>query len=168
VHPYAKDKYEHLSRASDRLEEKADSIIKYLGGGTAIVALAAFAGITKTTAPIIGLLVPSIGCALAAVWHAVQARQPTKIPVPPRVDEAMSYVHAYKAQSEATFLAQWHEACVKLDTVVTYKAGHVSAANKFYFWTLAWLIIAMLVWGGWKLCCSASTKTDSTTITAKH
>jgi len=151
VYDYAKDKYEKSLEAFAQLDEKADAIIRYLGGGTTIITLGALIGASRANAFLIFLTLPSIFLALWAIAYAVQARQPTEVPVPPRVDETLIYVEAYRERGKHTFIAQWHEACERLDVVVATKARNIGNANKFYLRALLCLLIPVLIWPFWKL-----------------
>lgn len=146
VFEYAQDKYAKMLKNLEHLDDKADAIIKYLGGGTAFVAFGAIVGASRGNALAILLMVPSVVLALWAIRYAIHARLPTQIPVPPRVDEALSYAEAFRDQGKYTFIGQWHETCQLLDIIVTAKAANIISASKYYYRALLFLLLPVLIW----------------------
>ena len=138
---YAKESYQRLDHTFRYLDEKADAIIKYLGGGTAVVTVAALATVNHYSAWLPILLLPSLVFALAAIALANSARRPRYHPGPPPVTDAINYAEAYSDKAEATFLGLWHQCCEGLDLVNTVKAKRVDRAGCCYWWALFCLLI---------------------------
>lgn len=147
---YAEKHYRWLEERFQYLDEKADSIIKYLGGGTGVIALAAVAGITRDNAPIILLMVPSVLLALRAIYLAVSARNPDKTDMPPGITGAVQYAESYGEKGRTIFMGQWHQSCEGMALVVSRKAEKVKQANWFYFWALMCLLFPLVVGVAWK------------------
>ena len=82
---YARDQYARLQQSFQYLDEKADAIIKYLGGGGAAVTVGALA----TAGPNPGnvylplLFMPTFIFGVIAIFAALQVSSPKQIPAPP-------------------------------------------------------------------------------------
>jgi hypothetical protein len=98
---FAKTSFEQLHAVFDSLDTKADAIIKYLGGGTALVTLGTIATVTPQNAWLVLLLLPSVCCALVSVRYAVLTRIPTTTTFPPTVKDAYDFAEAYGDKGEA-------------------------------------------------------------------
>ena len=148
---YAQHTYDLLHDTFKYLDEKADSIIKYLGGGTAIAALAAVASVTGENAWAVLMLTPSLCCALKAVRLAMKVRAPVKTPGPPTIYEAIRYAEFHREKAEATFLGLWFATCEGLAAVNAKKARELHGASRWYYRTLACLALPLLAWPVWRL-----------------
>src|SRR5262245_13540499 len=148
---FAKTSYEKLQSTFERLDEKADAIIKYLGGGTAIVAIGALATMTFKTAPLLFLLIPAVLCALRAIYCATVARVPRRVFIPPRVSDAVNYANAFRKEAEVVFIGEWNLACEGLELVTRQKAHHVTEATKFFYRSIFCLLLPLVVWPIWKV-----------------
>src|SRR5690606_4594021 len=126
--------------------EKADAIIKYLGGGTAAVTLGTLAAVGPNNAWIPLLLLPSLVFALWSIYLALRVRQPTDVPSPPHVTTAIKYANAYGSQAEATFIALWHLCCEGIAFVNGRKARKLKIYGYLYFAAVACLLIPIVVW----------------------
>ncbi|MFO0967739.1 MAG: hypothetical protein U0793_19430 [Gemmataceae bacterium] len=144
VHAYAKAEYDRLEKRFDILDEKADSIIKYLGGGTALIAIGSLATLTRENAIMPLFLIPSVLCALVAVVFAVSARNPTDTDQPPPVRGAVLYVSSYGDKSEAMFLGQWNQACEGMARAIHTKADKIQRASVWYMAALAFLLLPVV------------------------
>jgi hypothetical protein len=143
---YAKTTYETLHDSFDKLDDKADAIIKYLGGGSALIVLGAIATVRSDNAWLVLLLLPSLICAIRAINLAIQARSPMDFPLPPPVTKAIEYVEEYKEAAEATFISSWHESIEGLDVVREQKAKLVARASAAYYHAVVLLLIPLVVW----------------------
>ena len=147
----AKEKYADLHKSFDGMDEKADAIIKYLGGGTAIIALGALASVNRSNAWLVFLLVPSIVFALRAIFLATVARTPTEAPLPPTLRTAIEYAESYGSEVETRFLAALHATCEGLKKVVAWKSQRVTKAAKCYYRALLLLLLPLVAWPIWWL-----------------
>ncbi|WP_144971105.1 hypothetical protein [Bremerella volcania] len=157
---YAKDMYQQLNRVDEQLDSKADSIIRYLGGGASLIT----GGILFTasqgsfSAPVvISALIP-IGCAIFAMAVAVRARRPTQSKLPPTIDGAFKYANYYDEKSDAEgdgsllpsevyFAMQWHLTCAGLRIRTEMKARFVRVAINFYMLAVCSLLLPLVVIG---------------------
>ena len=146
VFEYAKEKYDKMLKNLEQLDDKADALIKYLGGGTAFVAFGAIVGAGRGNALAILLMAPSVMLALWAIAYAIRPRLPTPTPVPPKVDEAVSYAEAFRDRGKYYFIGQWHETCQLLGSIITAKAARIIIASKYYYRALLFLLLPVLIW----------------------
>jgi hypothetical protein len=146
---YGKDCYAGLEASFRYLDEKADSIIKYLGGGSAVITVGALAapGVAGSWLPY--LFLPSLCCALLAIRAAAEIRQPNWVPGAPPVKVAVEYAEAYGDKAEATFVALWHACCEGVAVANDDKAKKLRGATRWYVRALAWLLLPVVVWPIW-------------------
>jgi len=144
VWTYASENFGRLETMYKDLDSKADSIIRYLGGGTGLVTLGAIATISKETAPIVLWMVPSVLIALAAIVFAARARVPVKTPFPPSVEGAVKYVNAFDQQAKDTFLGQWHLTCEAMRLAIREKAWGVKWATRLFTLALTTLLLPFI------------------------
>lgn len=144
---YAQVTYGWLHDAFNNLDDKADSIVRHLSGGTGLLTLGAIGFISQSglNAAIALLALPALVCALQAIRVAISVRRPTATTSPPSVEGAVRYAESYGAQAQATFLGQWHECSEGLALVVAEKARLVRAA---YGWYLTALVLLLLPFVG--------------------
>ena len=142
---YAKESYDRLERTYRYLDEKADAIIKYLGGGTALVTLGALASGNRPSVLVSALFLPFLLCAILAVLFAAVARLPTFHPSPPRVKSMIEYAEAFGEKAEKYVIANLHECCEGLEPVNDAKARKVKLASRFYLYALVALLGALVI-----------------------
>jgi hypothetical protein len=148
AYEYAKSLWEHRTKVFAIIDDKADSIIKYLGGGTGIFALGIIAKVDSSNAYLAFWCLPAVVCALTSICFAVSARRVREVPSPPTVSQAIKeYVDSYDTadQAKAAFLGQWNLACVDMQIVCDRKSWFVEKATSLYFWALALLVVPLLV-----------------------
>ena len=80
--PYAKWKYEHYENTWRSVDQKADTVIRYLGGGLGLVAIGTLLSINENNSLAALGILPSMICALIAVWYAVKSRGPLEYASP--------------------------------------------------------------------------------------
>jgi flagellar basal body-associated protein FliL len=104
---FARELYERYENTGKLLDEKADSIIKYLGGGSALITFGALVSLKidnqwSCTLGIVALvsLLPSLVCAFLAVSSAINARKPQTAATLPNVKFAVEMAEYYKKQDE--------------------------------------------------------------------
>ncbi len=120
VAAYARDRHAAALAAFKELDDKAGSVIGYIGGGAGILTLAAVAALTdpKIPAAVVFASVPSILAALGAAACAVAARLGRPVYMPPSIATAAEYAAFFRDRAEAAFAAQVH-LCVALGLEVT-------------------------------------------------
>jgi len=131
---YAKDSFSMSMEIYRQLDEKASDLIKYLGGGTGLFALAAVANVTKQNAGIVVWVMPSFVLSLISIYFACLARKPNKTRLPASVEAvARYYAEYYKDQAKAKFLGEWHEAIIGMGLANELKSRRVTAATWAFF-----------------------------------
>jgi len=148
---YSEKQYEHLQEQFRYQDEKADSIIKYLGGGAGLVAIGSIVAITKQNAWLVFFLIPCLLCAVRAIQLASSVRTPKPALSPPSIKGAVLYAEQYGAAGQATFIGQWHEACEALAKVGKCKSDIVKRAHRWYAAALYCLLGALFVAAVWTL-----------------
>jgi hypothetical protein len=144
VWDYAEELYRRLDSAYKELDDKADALIKYLGGGTGLFTLLAIATIPREKAPVLLWALPSLIAALVATALAAWARKPGETMVPPTVEDAIKYIHGPDAQPQIAYLGQWHLTCIGVRIAVGKKAWKVGWATWLYVVALALLLLPVL------------------------
>ena len=150
---YAHERYDRLDKTDKTLDEKADSIIKYLGGGSALITFGALMSIKADSWQISlqGLvalcsLIPSLFCAFMAVRYAVQVRRPRSSALTPDVKFAVEIAEHYKTNPEIA-LNLWlifHPICEALIYRNMLKSKLVDSAHRWYQWALGLLILPVV------------------------
>ena len=143
VFAYATDSFERSLGIFHKLDDKANNIIKYLGGGTGLFTLAALANTNEKNAAIIGLVFFPFAASLVSIFFACLARQPNATRLPATVKTAIRYVETQGKLAEATFLGQWHEACTAMDLTIAVKAERVKYATWAFFAAILLLAIPL-------------------------
>jgi hypothetical protein len=152
---YAKTLQEWLASTDKTLDEKADSIIKYLSGGTALVTLAALLSIKfdspKTNAVIFGLVVllcllPSLVCGMVSIYYAISVRIPQRAASLPQIPDAISIAEAYKTKG-ITELNIWlilNPICEVAYVRNMNKGKWLKWAHRFYLLSIAGLLVPLI------------------------
>jgi hypothetical protein len=145
---YARERYDRLDKTDKTLDEKADSIIKYLGGGSALITFGALISVKADSWQIslLGLvalcsLMPSLFRAIRAVAYAIQGRRPRGSALTPDVKFAVEIAEHYKTKPEIE-LNLWlifHPICEALIYRNMQKAKLVDSAHKWYKLAIGWL-----------------------------
>ena len=147
---YAETVYGQLMATRDALDDKANDVIKYLGGGAGLFTLAALMTVKPENIGVFCWALPSFLCALISVFFAVRAREPSDVAYPPTIKTAVEYIEHFADGQTAlgAFLGQWHAACEGMHIVVGHKAELVTLSIKAYFWTIFLLLlpVAKTVW----------------------
>jgi hypothetical protein len=147
---YAKEAFAKCESVDQANDAKANSIIQYLSGGTAIVALVApftvrydTIGAFNVSMGVIGCLIPSFLLAIAAVWNAVSVRQPQPSRTLPAVTFAaeMADFHSDKDKTKTLTWLILHPIIEAGIIRNAYKAKLLDAAHKYYKASIACLIL---------------------------
>jgi hypothetical protein len=150
---YARKLHEWLEKTDKTLDEKADSIIKYLSGGSALVTVVALLSLktdsTKTMiigAVVLICLLPSLVTSVLAIYYAICVRIPQSSASPPQIPDAVTIAETYK-DTEAIELNLWlilTPICEVAYVRNMNKAGYVKTAHRLYLGAIAGLILPLL------------------------
>ena len=148
---FAEAQFDRLFAISKELDEKANDIIKYLGGGTGLFALAMLSKIEPENFWLLKWTIPSFALAIVSILFAVLVRKPTTTYTPPSVEAAFKYVGYFEDANMAkgAFLGQWNRACVGVSLTNEIKADRVFAATWFFFLAITSLAIPIGVATWW-------------------
>jgi hypothetical protein len=146
VFDYAKALWAERSGEFTSLDNKADAIIKYLGGGLGLFSIGVLAKVDVSNAYLVLWTMPTIVCAVASIFLAAWARKPNPAPTLPPVEAAISCAEEEKddKKSRTIFLGQWNLICEGLRLANRDKAWLLELATLFYCLALALLALPML------------------------
>jgi hypothetical protein len=142
---YAEQNFLRWEDANKYLDEKADSLIKYLGGGTGLFTILSITSAKSETLGIIAWAIPAVVAALIATAFAIWARTPATAFAPPSIEGAIIYTNEFAEKDRAVFLGQWHLASEGMRLAVKLKAGRVKFASVLYVTALILLLIPLIV-----------------------
>ena len=151
---YARNLYERYEASDKGLDEKADSIIRYLGGGTALVTFGALLSIKAESRDtrVVGLcalvsLLPALICAVVAVYSAIRARMRRSAAVLPAVEWARRMAEHYrtKQEIELNVYLMFSPICEAAHYRNIMKARWVTLAHHSYCLCLACLAVPVIV-----------------------
>lgn len=153
VQKYARELFERYDKADKALDEKADTIIKYLGGGSALIAFGALMTIktdSRNTC-LLGVvallcLIPSLILASRAIANAVKVRWPrssaTLLPVKFAVKMAEHYKEPEKI--DLNLWLMFHPICEAYHFRNTRKAELVRVAHQYYLGAVTLLVLPVI------------------------
>lgn len=150
---YARELFERYDKLDKALDEKADTIVKYLGGGSALVTLAALVSVKTDTfsSCLLGLIalvcmIPSLVAAILAVAAAIRVRQPrasaTLLPVKFAVEMAEHY--KLKDNTELNLWLMFHPICEAYHFRTFRKSSWVKRAHDCYRWAIGLLLFPVV------------------------
>jgi len=144
---YAKDLSARREKIAGIMDEKADAIIKYMGGGVGLFALGAIAAVPQGQGYLLLYSLPAVLFALCSVFLAALIRKPNDMPGLPSVADAMNYANRYTEGDAAKikFLGQAHMACEAWRVVCRAKGKVLVWATGCYFTALLALLIPAVV-----------------------
>lgn len=147
VFAYSKDLYDKYRAIYKDLDDKANEIIKYLGGGTGLFTLAVLLNITPRNAVIVGWTLPSFLLSIISVYLAMKSRQPHVTCLPPTAKNAFGYANYYgtSRNAQAAFIGEWHRACEGMKLRIDDKAGWVKWATGSFFLAILGLLLPLIV-----------------------
>ena len=153
VFDYARDLYDRYDKTDKLLDEKADSIIKYLGGGSALATFGALASI-KTDSPFsafmgmiaLVFLIPSLVAATRAVYFAIKVRRPRSAATLPPVSWAVSMADWYKTDDKikTNIWLIFQPICEAYNHRNCCKAKLVHNAHSCYQWAIGLLVLPVI------------------------
>lgn len=142
---YAKGAYDRLATIYSKLDEKADGIIKYLGGGAGLFTIGMLTNLDKIPAAYLAWSIPAVIVAVLSVIVANLARKPNDSSLPPSVESAFRYADSFNKTAKASFLGQWHLACEGMRLAVETKALRVTWATWLYVASIALLLVPLVI-----------------------
>ena len=147
VWDFAKDSYDRAIGVYEALDDKANDIIKYLGGGAGLFTLGVMANINHANADIARWALPSFAMAIISVFFAVLARKPNEVKHPPSIRDAFKYASHYKdaAEAKATFIGQWNLALEGMYLAIAVKSVRVAWATWTFCLAIAFLALPLFV-----------------------
>jgi hypothetical protein len=138
---HAKSLWSETNKHFASLDDKADSIIKYLGGGIGLFSLGVLAKADASNTYLILWALPAIFLAVLSVFFAAWVRKPNSVPRMPSIEAAVSCA---EEESGADFLGQWHYACESQLMANESKAKNLERATLCYCLSLALLALPLL------------------------
>jgi len=144
---YAKLLWDEQKKVFATLDDKAESIVRYLSGGTGLFAFGLLAKVSVTNQHIAVCAVPALGCALVAILLAMLTKKPMAFPRLPPVRQAKTYADFYKQEEAAigSFLGQWNLACEEAEIACEKKARLLGWAMIASYVSLALLLLPIAV-----------------------
>jgi len=116
------------------IEAKADSLIKYLGAGSGIVAL------LVATAPK-WQVIPTLAFLLLALLMAITALTPSEHPMLPRTSTALKFADEFQGKKAVgSFAAKTATATAGMAIAARHKARRVQLAFWLFFLGMLWLV----------------------------
>jgi hypothetical protein len=146
---HAKEQYERGRKTWSTVDDKANEVIKYVGGGTGLVTVGVLTTLRPETAALVAYTVPAIILSWVAVTLAALARRPQAAAEPPSIETAFHYANAYKEGANVRFLGQWHLACEILDIALRRKTALLAWSVWSFLAALALLLLPLAA-GLWK------------------
>lgn len=146
----AKEQYALAETTFKALDDKASSIVTYLGSGTGALALAWTAAVTSNNVlPGVGACAfPAFCAAFWAVKKAMYARSPRGCAYPPSGKEAArraDYYHdAAAKEAEYSTVGQWHYAAAVMQWAADKKADAVNEAALYLTWAVGLLSLPLV------------------------
>jgi len=148
------------------LDEKADSIVKYLGGGAAVVTAGTLFSLKTDTrsgmilgAVVLATLLPALICAVWAILAAVAVRKPRASAVLPDAPFAIQCAEHYP--KDAIAINQWlilHPMCQAAMFRNLQKSRGVGEAHKRYILAMALLLLPVAAAAVTLACLAASAR----------
>ncbi len=135
VRTHATEEFRYAESRVATIESKADSLVKYLGAGSGIVAL------LLANKPM-WQVVPTLILVLLALLMAVFALQPAEHPMLPKTKTALEYADKFVdgKQAIASFAAKTAVATTGMAIAAERKANRVRWAFWLFFAGMAWLV----------------------------
>lgn len=127
---YAREQYAAALAVFKELDDKAGSLLAYLGGGAGLLTAAAAAAVADSKIPAaVGLAaLPSVLLAAAALVAALRSRRMHAVFLPPDIRHATRYAEFFGDRGEVAFVATVHQCEVLMRPVLAAKARRVEWA----------------------------------------
>jgi hypothetical protein len=150
---FSRELFERYDKTDKALDDKADSIVKYLGGGSAVITAGALLAIKYDTVTncifsmvAILCLVPSLIAAFLAVSHAIHVRHPRDVAHLPDVKKAVEIAEFNKNKEEIdiNIWLIYFPICEALLFRNMQKAESVCEAHRYYRLSIGLLAVPIL------------------------
>lgn len=139
---HAKTKYAEGLDAWSMLESKADSLIRYLGGGAGLLTVGSILSVSIETVTVFLCMIPAIVCAVFGIIFAILSRAPADFSATPQANKACGCAQKYRDKSSAIFMiGEYHLAAVKVRVSSAKKAKLVTEATWCYFGAIVLLLV---------------------------
>jgi Type II secretion system (T2SS), protein G len=147
VADYAKYLWEDYNNDYSAMDEKAESIVKYLGGATGLLIIGVLFKVDAANSYIAISTIPAVICSLIAIGLALMAKQPAPFPRLPSIQQTKTYSDYHKEESPAVgaFLGQWNLACETARLICDCKAGLLKKTMIAAFSSLVLLLVPLVV-----------------------
>jgi hypothetical protein len=142
---YAKDLWAHRTKVNEILDNKADAIIRYVGGGAGLFLLGSLLNLNKENAFFMAWSLPAAITAVVSLVFATLARLPSAKASLPHVASAVEFANHYKLTKHAkcAFLGQFHLSLEILRLSCNCKSRYLKWSTWFYVGALAALSIPL-------------------------
>lgn len=154
------ERYYDVFRSTDG---KADSIIRYMGGGTGLFAITLISKADSTPWYVILSAFPAFIVAVCSIACAARIRAPTDIPALPMPRQARRYAERHGDQSEGEFIAQMNTVCVGMALVNAKRAKSLDKSTRLYVLSII-LLAFPLVAGAIASCIAKGDKAQSAVV----
>lgn len=146
VWAYARESIERAFKIYGDLDNKANELIKYLGGGAGILAAASLLTIQEDHAWIYLWFAPALLSSLVSVFFAVLASKPNPVSLPPSIQDALNIASIARVgeRGRAAMIGPLHLVYESLLIANEIKAARVQRATWWFFSTLTMLLVTML------------------------
>lgn len=142
---YSVKEYEQASLRADALDDKADTLIGYLGAGSTFVALGLAYGLGKGNRAVLFAAVPALLLLLAAILLALVARIPSKLPALPYAKDALEMKAGTDQIAMGKFAASVWTSSRSISISTTKKAMLVRWAYCCFGLGIAWIVLCSIV-----------------------
>ena len=144
VWDHAKDMYDRVVKINKEIDDKANDIIKYLGGGTGLFTLGVLANLKPENVAVVRWAVVPFVFAICSVFFAVLVRKPNNFFLPPSARKAYEFVDAYGEMGKATFIGQWDLATTKAIAAIGTKSHFLRLSTWLFFLSIMLLIVPIV------------------------
>lgn len=152
---FARRRHEYFEKSAESLDNKAASIIGYLGGGTGLFTLGSVAAIGSGNANpwIVLLAFPSVLLAGLALYFASKVRRTSSYGYP-KLESAVEYAEHFQPpiedpdqkptrSGEEEFIGTWHEATELTKCSLARKGRDFDWAMRLFFWAIIALFLPL-------------------------
>lgn len=143
---YGKQEYDRIYDTFNKLDEKANEIIKYLGGGTALVSVGTLIALKPDSLSLIYWIIPSFLASLASITYAFLARAPMRYDTPSKVCGFLKLAIHIKDVDKATgMMAPVWDVLIKKATLINEFKGKLIKRSYLWYITAIGLLILPLM-----------------------